>query len=328
MRYGELVSRSWTIWWRYRYLWLLGALGGGETVGAGGFGFSFPQSPSGFGGRGENGARPEEFVHWVEVMLPLLLILGALLVLFAIAYFFVSCVTTGAVIRGVAEHDAQRPFGLGPAWQAGRQTFLPILGLRLLLVLFVLAVLAIFGALFFLGAASAQAGQGAGVALAIVIGIPLVIAAVLAAIALGIVVAIALRAIVLEQRGVFPALGRGFSLLFGRRMGRVLLVWLLEIALGFGVGLATSVAAFLIGLALFIIGLLVFAGLGLFAALTAGSILLFLFVIALVLIGGAASSYLSAYWTVAFRRLEIDVPPAPAYYPYPQPSPQQQPPPG
>jgi hypothetical protein len=318
MRYGELISRSWTIWWRHRYLWLLGALGGGEAAGGPGFGF---QGPARFGGAGENGPRPEEFVQWFEATLPLLLTLGALLLLFAIAYFFLSCVTTGAAIRAVAEHDAERPFGLGAAWQAGRQTFLRILGLRLLLLLFALAVVAIFGALFLLGAASAQTGQGPGVALAILIGIPLFIAVVLAAIALGIVVAIALRAIVLEQRGVFPSLGRGFGLLFGRRMGRVLLVWLLELALAIGVGLATAVAAFAIGLVLFVIGLLVFAGLGLSAALTTGSILLFLLIIALVLVGGAASSYLSAYWTVAFRRLEIDMPPAPPYYPYPQPSP-------
>src|SRR5947209_6278765 len=136
MRYGEVVERSLLVFWRHRYLWLLGALGGGESV-AGGFG-NFGAAGQGPGGGSDNGAGglPDQFSaqfgQWFGGSLPLLGALLALLGLFLVAYFLLSCLATGATVRAAAEHDAERPFGLGLAWQAGRQSFLPILGLRLL----------------------------------------------------------------------------------------------------------------------------------------------------------------------------------------------------
>src|SRR6266550_8455485 len=133
MRYGEVVERSLLVFWRHRYLWLLGALGGGESVG-GGFG-NFGVAGQGPGGTSDTGtgSLPDQlstqFGQWFLADLPLLGALLGLLALFLVAYFFLSCVSVGATVRAAAEHDAERPFGLGLAWRAGRQTFLPILGL-------------------------------------------------------------------------------------------------------------------------------------------------------------------------------------------------------
>jgi len=130
-------------------------------------------------------------------------------------------------------------------------------------------------------------------------------------------VQLATRAIVLEQLGVTDALARGLRLLFAR-LGRVLLVWLLAVGLGIGANLAVGITLVLLALPLVLLAALTYAAGGLGALLTVGVVLFVLYVIVSILVGGAAGSYLSTYWTLAFRRLEVDAPPAPTRaYPYP-----------
>jgi hypothetical protein len=287
MQYGELITRAWTIVWRHRYLWLLGALGGGEAgINLGGFG-NAGNSASFGGGRGQVG-------QWVQQALPLLFGLGVVLLLVVVAYFLVSCVATGALVRAAAEHDAERPFGLRVAWQVGMRKFAPILGLRLLGLAIVLVVGTVLGGL------------------AIGLFVLLTIALIPAAIALSLAFTLATRAIVLEELRVFDALSRGVSLL-SARLGRVLLVWLLGLLLGLAVGVLTGVALTVAAIPLVLVGVIVYAGFGTAAALTAAIPLVVLFTLAAIAVSGAAGSYLSTYWTLAFRRLELDSPPAPTY---------------
>jgi hypothetical protein len=305
MRYGEVIERSLSIFWRRRYLWLLGALGGGEASGGGGFGnFGF----SGQGTAGGSQASSEAtnlFIHWFTTNLVLLLLLTALLLIFFLGYFLLSCVTTGATIRAAAEHDAERPFDLRLAWQAGLQTFLPVLGLRLLGLLAVLLGAALIGAVFAFGVYSAVSQHPAGVVTAFAAGLVLIPTLVVLAIVLSLVWTIAVRSVVLERRGVFDSLSRGFHL-FTHRLGRVLLLFLIAIAIGIVIGIATGIAAVLVALP-FIAALAAFyATGGLEPTLTAGVVLLVLYSVGVVILNGAVGSFLTTYWTLAFRRLDLD----------------------
>jgi hypothetical protein len=324
MRYGEVISRSFAIFWRHKYLWLLGALGGGESVGGGASFFNLLGSGPGGGGGGGNQVSPEvaaELNRWFLDNLVLLIVLLALLAVLTIAYFLLSCLTTGAAIRASAEHDAERPFDFGTAWRAGRQTFWSILGLRLLSLLFGLVVLALFGVLAVVGFSSAAAGQNAGAAVAAVLGVLLFLLLIPVAIGFGLTWTLATRSVVLEQRPVLAAVGRGFQLLTGR-LGRVLLLWLISIALSIAIGIALGVA--LLVLALPLAGVVFAAAIngGLEPALTVGAVAVAIYILVSVVVSGAAGSYLTAYWTLAFRRLEMEAPAAapPYYYPaQPQP---------
>jgi hypothetical protein len=305
MQYGELITRAWTIVWRHRYLWLLGALGGGEAgTSFGGFG-NVGNGANFGGGRGQVG-------QWAQQALPLLFGLGIVLVIVAIAYFLISCVATGALVRAAAEHDAERPFGLRTAWQVGTRTFAPILGLRLLALAIVFVVAIVLTGLVLAGVASLSGGSAVLGGLAIGLFVLLAIALIPAAIALSLVFTLATRAIVLEERRVLDALGRGVSLL-SARLGRVLLVWLLGLLLGLAVGVLTGIAVAVAAIPLALVGVIVYAGFGTGAALTTGIPLVLMFTLAAIAVSGAAGSYISTYWTLAFRRLELDAPPAPTY---------------
>jgi hypothetical protein len=326
MRYGELVTRAFSIAWRFKYLWLLGILGGAD-VGSGGFGANFsglgnvPNGSSGGGtGNGSAAAEAGQAVgRFLVDNLGLIVALGVLLLLLAVAWFLLSCVTTGSLVRAAAEHDAERPFGLGDAWRAGLRTFWSILGVRLLGILLGLVVLVAIGALAALGVVTAVSGPRGGLVAVVALGIVLVPVLIVLAILAGLVLILATRAVVLEERGAGAAVGRGVQLL-RTRLGRVLLAWLIQVALGFGAALAVTIALIpVILLAAGVVIAAVVAG-GPLAAVAIGIPAGLVLLVTGVALTGVAGSYLSTYWTLAFRRLELDAP-QPAPWPpaaYPQ----------
>jgi hypothetical protein len=305
MRYGEVIERSLSIFWRHRYLWLLGALGGGEASGGGGFG-NFGLSGQGSPGGGQaSGDLGTQFTQWLTDNILLLVVLSTVLLLFFLVYFLVSCVATGAAIRAAAEHDAERPFGLRLAWRAGLQTFWSILGLRLLGLVLVLLAVALGGAVIAFGVFSAANQQPAGAVTAVLAGIVLLPTFVVLGIVLTLVWILALRSIVLEQHRVFEALGRGFHLV-RHRLGRVLLVWLIAIGIGIVIGIGIGIAATLVALPLVAVAAATYATAGLGGALTIGAVLLAFYLVGVVAVGGAVGSFMTTYWTLAFRRLDLD----------------------
>jgi hypothetical protein len=333
MQYGQLITRSFEIMWRHRYLWLLAILGGAADVNSGGFpslgnlnsfnSFNRPAQPA----PGSLGTPPTQFLQdYVS-----LIVAGvALLVVLALAWFLLSCVTTGALVRASAEHDAERPFRFGLAWRTGLGTFWSILGLRLLWLLLGLAALALLGLLVLFGFLAYQAGQSAALALVVLVGILLFLALIAGGILAGIVFILAVRSVVLEERRAIAGLQRALGLMRAR-LGRVLLVWLIQIGLGLvaGVAVAVPVVAVLLVVGGMVLGLAL--GANVTAAVVVGVPLGLLVLAGLIVLGGMIGTYFSTYWTLAFRRLELDVPrpaatwPPAAYPPTPQGYPPQPP---
>jgi hypothetical protein len=312
MQYGEVLTRSFRIAWRNRYLWFLAVLAGEAGAGGGGGG----SGGNRIGGPGDGGGAPDPadvlqtVLDWVGAHLALIIAVGIILLAVWLVLFVISCIAAGALVRAAAEHDAERPFGLGPAWRAGAAAFWRILGLRLIELAAVLAVLAVFGGLVVVLIMSIVNENGGGVALAISLGLLLLLVFIPVAIFFGVLMRLALRSIVLELQGPVAAIRLAFALIF-RRFGRVAVTWLISVAVGIAAGLAVT--------AVLVIVALPFVGLFL-AALAAGSkevmvadlVLGLLVLLAAALVaGGAYGAFISSYWTLAFRRLDLDPVPAP-----------------
>jgi hypothetical protein len=303
--YGQVIGRTFPILGRHRYLLLLAVLGGGEFGGAS---FSSPGFQSSSTESGGGAA-----VDPATILTLLAVVLGGLAVLL-VAWFVLSLITTPALIRAAAEHDAQRPFGLGPALRTGLQSAWKVFVLRLLLVVavalvFLAASLPILGPAVYLIQHAGDEDPGRALAAmigGIVVSVLLLIAlAVLVLLPLGVVVELALRSVVLELTGPFQALGRGFHLLT-HRFGRVALTWLISV----GFGLAAGMIAGLVTTPLILLvtlGSTAFASgpggttSGLVLSL-AGSILLLVLVAG---VNGVLGGFFSVYWTLAFRRLDL-----------------------
>jgi hypothetical protein len=320
VQYWTLVTRSFVIAWRHKYLWLL-ALFAGE--GGGGFSFNSSSPP---GGNIQNGQSPdlrsafESGGSWLNSHIGLVVGVAVAVLLIWIALFVFAAVCEGATVRGAAEHDAERSFGLDWAWRAGRASMGTIIRIRLLLIALGLPVGIVWIVIvvaFLTALAGGSVGGAVGLGLAAAL---LGLAAFVYFMYLDVLGRLSVRAAVLEQvTSARAALGRGHRLVL-TRFGRILLVWLLAVGVAIVVGIASAAAVSVIAVPLFIAGIAAAsAGSAAVAIVILVSVLIFLPI--LLVVGGFLAAQSSTYWTLAFRRLEIDA--APAVYPlaYPPPFP-------
>jgi hypothetical protein len=320
MQYWDIIQRSFRIPWRHKYLWLLAFFSG---EGGAGFSFSYSQpAPRRRAGTAsaDFAAMQQQVTDWLNHHVALIVAGTVLSILVLIGFFVLAAVCEGALVRASAEHDAERPFGLGVAWRIGRTTMGTIIRFRLLLVAlvapFVVVLLALLAGFVF-----AIAGHHGGALIGLVPAVFLVVAAAIPyLIYVSFLDRLGTRAAVLEQLRAKAAIGRAHRLLF-KRLGRVLLAWLLAIGMGIGMAIGLAVVGVILALPFFLAGLAAFAGgpAVLWVVVAVGVLVAVPF---LLVVQAYLEAAFSTYWTLVFRRLEID--PAPAYG-YPSPAQPMQP---
>jgi hypothetical protein len=321
MQYWLCVTRSFRIAWDHKYLWLI-ALFSGE---AGGFNFNYSQSTPTRGNAGTEQltAAQTSAYNWLVDHAGLVVIIAIVWLALVVAFFVLGAICEGATVRASAEHDAERPFGLGWAWQSGLATMWVVIRFRLfLLLLYLPIVVVLFG--FIISVFFAVSGQGSAAAFTGLFGI-LLLLAIPYAIYVTLLDRLGSRAVILEQLMARAGIVRAHRLLF-KRFGRTLLVLLLSIGVALVIALAL---ACILGL---ILVPLIFIGVAIGGSNSATVLpLVIIGVLVLLAISLVVSGFLGAqsstYWTLAFRRLDLDYAPAPAYQFQPPPGPATPPPP-
>ena len=318
MDYGSLIREAWLITWRHRFLWVLGLFattsvgtcsGGGWS---GGGPLQWSAQPGDFerfrpGAGGAATAAADAVASWVVDNLALIAVVALVAFLLGLAFLIVSLIAQGGMARATADLARGRPISAGDAWRAGLRLFWRYLGLWLLLIGAAIVIAAILGFFAALGlGASLLAGGGARVAL-LVLGILITLLGVLVAIPLfilaSIVVAYAQRAIAVEDVGPLAALRAGL-LLLRAHLGPSLLVWLINLALSIGAGIAIAVPMFVVLILLGILGVIIYAAVGFAAPLIVyGGFALLVLIAAFWLLAAIANSYFWSYWTLAYLRL-------------------------
>jgi hypothetical protein len=248
----------------------------------------------------------------------LLVLAGVAALALAIAFFLLSAIADGALVRASAEHDAERPFSLRLAWRAGLTTFWPVLKVKLLTVAVALVSAIVIGGLVALAVLSAVGGAIAGTVLFALLALLLGLTAIPFSIVFSVVILLMLRAVVLDGMNISAALAHTLTL-FQRRLGRVALLWLLSLALGLAAGLAMGVftLALLVAFGAPVAALYVTSGL--LPAIVAGAALAVPWLALVLVASGAISAFTSTYWTLGYTRLDLEplpqvatVPPAAA----------------
>lgn len=310
MDYGRLIGQAWRLTWRHRFLWVLG-LFAPSTVG------SCSPGPGG-GGGAQWRAGPEDLRQvspdmesvlrlggrWLEQNLGLVLFVAILAALLGLAVLVISFVAQGGMARATAELARGRRISPGEAWRVGLRLFWRYLALWLLLI-----------GLFLLVAVAVAAVGAVGFALAELLGEPVrTILAVLGALlafllvliaipfflAVGIVAAFAQRAIAVENVGPIAGLGAGLRLL-REHLGTSALVWLINLALSIGAGLAIALGAILLLLPLGAMAAVLFAIVGLSPAFISYLVAAVLALIAGVwFLGAVANTFFWNYWTLTY----------------------------
>jgi hypothetical protein len=315
MRYGDLLTRALAISWRHKYLWLLALFAGEGAMFELHNTQGFPTSQNG-GGSQLEGPTTGQFMAWLTAHAGLVWSIAIVAALVFVALLLLSAVANGALIRGAAEHDQERPFGLGPAWRTGIQNFWPVLQMKLVVLAVVLAALLVVGSLALAAFAGGQAGNvalavgaGAGAGLLLLLAIP-------SWIVFSVAVLLGMRAIVLDGMRPFAALGTGFALI-RRRLGRVALVWLLAAAAGIVGAIGVGIAAFVVALPLAGIVAGTYFAAGLVAAVVVGIPAALVWLAVLLALSGGVNAFTSTFWTLSFTRFDQEPQPVAAGSPQP-----------
>ena len=300
MNYGDLLSEAFRLTWRNRYLWFFGFF-----IAGGGASFNFPANFGGQEVRNPFGpvAGP---LRWISDNLVLFLTaVIAVVVVLTLIFLVLSMISHGALAESVAALHRGETRGFGSAFRAGTANFWRVLGLKVLFLLIALGLmLVIFLPVVLGGLAAFSLTDSTGLrVLAVVLGVIFVfVALVVVFLPFAIINQFGLRELVVSRRRITESIAGGFRL-FRRNIGRSLLVWLIQLAVMLGLGIALLVVLVIFGAILLGPAIALFAteraSAGVVAAVVGG----LLFLVPLLVISGAIGAFNHAYWTLAYLRL-------------------------
>lgn len=311
MNYGDLIKDSFRLTLRNRYLWFFGFFAGGTATNF------FFNAPTDFSGA------PQDFENFdpgsmtispallaqsglgggTVALIAALVVMALLLFLLVIA---LSLLSRAALVESAAAIDRGEERRFASAWRAGMDGMWRVLGLGILFFLLGIGLFIAVALPAGLGIAIVfLATQSVAARVIVTVAISLVALVLFAVIFIpyAIIGQLAMRRMLLAGDGIAGCIGGGYRL-FRRNIGRSLLVWLIRLALVIGLNIALLLAALIVGVILFLPTIaLAFAELttaAIIAGVIAGILLLALFFVA----SGALGTFGSAYWTLAYLRLQ------------------------
>ncbi|MFZ5856841.1 MAG: DUF7544 domain-containing protein [Chloroflexota bacterium] len=363
--FGKILKRSWYILWNYRVLWIFGLLlaitmgGGGnggnsnyqfsDNNGNNGNGYELEQAPEFFQEFGEWFERdvvplfenPSEHIAtfiWIGVAIFLLILI------FGAISAFIRYPSEVAVMRMVDRYESSgEKVGFRAGWKLGwnRRAFrLWVIDLIIGLPAFlVFGTTLVIGILFLMNASDSPGDTWVG-AMIVTIGciFLLVFAIIILMVFLGLLRQFFARFAALEETSVGESFRRGWNF-FKQNWKSAAVMWLIMVAVGFGVGIVTIVAFFLL-IPVYVVliipavivatipGLLIYGLVSLFASWPLALVIAAIFALPvfftvlfapLLLFSGWYLIYDSTVWTLAYREMKLisnvsaaDVPQVPA----------------
>jgi len=318
MDYGKILKRAWQTVWRYRALWLFGAIlalvtGGGVNNGVQ---YRLGREDLSPGFRTQH-IPPEILSTLIAIGIGLALLAVVFIVAAAVARY----VSETALIRMVDEHEqtgeqrtVRQGFRMGwsrTAWQLFLIDL--VIGLPLAVGFILLFLLA--AAPLLLWTTRSTAAGAIGTALTLGLGLLVILLAVAVAVILSMLKPFFRRVCVLERRGVTESIREGYHIV-KRDLKHVAVLWLIMLGLSIGWGIVMIpislvilfLGAVLGGLPALLSGVLANLAFGDAAAWIIGLVVgipIFLLVVAapLLLLGGLWEAFKSSVWTLTYREL-------------------------
>ena len=304
MNYGNLIGDAFRITLRNRYLWFFGffvGLGSGGGGGGGGGGGDFKEHQSAEVASISAVATQQETSYNVTLIIGVVMLVLVIFLVFLALYV----ISQGGLTESVAAIEGGEERRFSSTWRAGVTYFWRVLGQVLLFIGIVLGLLLAVGipvALLVVGTFAATGSIALRAIVAAVAALVVVALLLVVFIPLAIVRQFARRELVVGGQRVVASVGSGYRL-FRQNLGRSLLVWLIQLGLMLGAGIALIIALLIVGLVLALPAIILLATGYSMAAIVAGVvaalILLPLFVVAVGILG----TFNHSYWTLAYLRL-------------------------
>lgn len=320
MDYGEVLSKSWKIIWKFKALWLFGILAGcGASRGAN---FNFNNSYR-VGGNGVSGPTPslppqiQQALYRFGLLFrdpafiwKFLAVTVGIICILVLIQIVLSVMGRIGLIKGAAEADAgAERLAFGQLWKGSAPYFWRMVWLTLLLggpfAVFAVVMVAVFIASL-IPLARNNPDPSAGVAfltlLFVLLGLFCVVF--LLAIIIGFISRQAERAIVLENKPVLDSIKRGWEVLT-KNLGPILLIWIIQLAISIIAGIVIALPLLAVLVPFMIIFLSSASGAN--SPSTTWLITLVFIVLAYLpvswLANGILMAYLESVWTLTYIRL-------------------------
>jgi membrane-anchored glycerophosphoryl diester phosphodiesterase (GDPDase) len=226
-------------------------------------------------------------------------------VVLALIFLVLSMISHGALAESVAALHRGETRGFGSAFRAGTANFWRVFGLKVLFFLIALGLMLVILLPVVLGGLAAfSLTDSTGLrVLAVVLGVIFVfVALIVVFLPFAIINQYALRELVVSRRRIMESIAGGFGH-FRRNIGRSLLVWLIQLAVMLGLGIAVLVVLVIFGAILLGPAIALFATEYTTAGVVAGVVGGILFLVPVLVISGALGAFNHAYWTLAYLRL-------------------------
>jgi hypothetical protein len=307
MDYGKVLSRAWEITWRWKVLWILGFLASLGSGGGGGGGPSYSFTDSDV----ERWTRDYLAPEAIAGILALVAAFVCLAFVVAIALWVISVMARGGLIAGVQQVEDEGSTSFLQAWRVGRVKFWTLFGISILaaipililvLGMFVVVMLGIFGAVGLSDTAEALAGGS--IVAAIACGCGMFCGLIILAIVLDQIRVYAERAAILEDLGWIDAFKRGWEVL-KENLGPTIIFWLIFLGIGLFFAVLIIGGMFVLAIPMFFAFSNVDPGPWLVVPICGGGLLM---IIVAALINAIVQTFTSATWTLAYREMTGLVP--------------------
>lgn len=273
--YWGLVTRSFHILWKYKFLWFFGffaAAGGGSS-----------------GSQWTEHAGPE-VRDWVAANVELIAMIVMGMVILWFVFFVMGLLSKGALIGSIAHAEREHDITFGRAWEIGYKNFLKMLGITLIALVIFFVVRFIFLVPIILPLFAGGAGAVVAIAIIALLFIPFLAFAFL----LAFTVTYAEREAVLRNEGVLDSLRIGWELT-RKYFWQSMVVWLVSLISGIVFAVCIIFTLLVAAVPFILLGLL-----NVFAALVVG---IPIGVALIFIISGALGTYDYSLWTLAYIRI-------------------------
>jgi hypothetical protein len=308
MNYGDILREAFQITWRNKFLWFFGFF----VAGAGGS-LNVPSGGGGSPGGGTGDPLPGDLAGigrtLQENLVLILVVAGIVLLVIFLIFLFLALLSEAALAESVTAIHRGEGRRFGVAWQTGVSFLWRVLGLKILLALisFVFILLAGIVAGIPIAIVFAASESTAARITTVVIAVLLVILLlILVFVPLAIIGQWALRRAVVDNTGAVASVREAYHF-FRRNMGKSLLIWLLQVGVMLGLGIAFLIGLVIVALPLAIPVILLAVAEYMTAAIIVGVVMALIFLTVIFIASGALGAFNHAYWTLSYLRLsELD----------------------
>jgi hypothetical protein len=298
INYSSILSRAWTITWKFKVLWVFGFLamlgGGGSSVS-----YSSPQTSYNFHSSETSNLPPEwrnfiDQLSRIQINTWINIIVGVVCCLFllTVCLWVLSIIGRGGLIGGIVKADASGSVSFRDAWGTGLRYFWRLLLIRLLRIVVGLALAIV---IFLPGVIIGVLTCGLGF-------IPLICGGIILGVVLSLWFLLMDYVVVVENQGVGEAVGRAWTILRDH-IGPVVILYLILLAVSLGVAIVllilVSPAAVLIILS--VLPLITQTGSLNVALLVIGLILFVLSALVSALVNAVYAVWEAGVWTFAYQ---------------------------